>query len=42
MTECPQNCRVYRKIISNYSREVKKKLNEKLTKAKDFSALRLR
>ena len=42
MTECLQNCRFYRTIISNYSSELKLKLIEKLSKSKDFSAHDLR
>ena len=42
MTECPQNCRFYPNNISNYSSEVIKKLIEKLSKSKDFSAQDLR
>ena len=37
-TECLQNCRLYRTIISNYSGEVKLKLIEKLWTSEDFSA----
>ena len=39
MTECLQNCRFYRAIISNYSNEVKSKLIEKLWASEDFLPL---
>ena len=38
MTECLQNCKFYRIIISNYSSKVKLKSVEKLWKSKDFFA----
>ena len=39
MTECPQNGRFYRLIISNYSSEVKSKLIKKLYISEDFLLL---